>query len=98
MRDPERIRRLVFFCREQGGDLIGWDPEDVRDPRGREYGVFRYGRANTAEELADSFAGFVERVCLAGENINIPGRDASLGTRRSFDPAVDLSGQTSQKG
>jgi len=85
-RDPEQVRRMVFFCGTGYGDWVGWDPEDVQDLVGREYGIYQW-HGKQPSKVADSFAQFVEVFCLAR-----PGLDAKrLRERRLFDPDVDLS-------
>jgi hypothetical protein len=79
--DPERVARMVFFCAPGGGDWIGWDPEDVRDARLREYGIYEIGDEQM-EKVADSFPQFIEEVCLG------PGND------KTFDPCGDFSGMS----
>src|SRR5262249_39255682 len=92
--NPDQIRRTVFFCRTGGGNLIGWDPTDIRDERRRECGIYEWGRQETMTKLAESFSRFIDEVCLSPENLDIPGWDYDeLGTRRMFDPCCDLSGR-----
>jgi len=91
--DPERIQRLVFFCRTGEGDLIGWDPSDVQNAPTREYGIYCWGRANAAKLIAKSFDQFINSVCLSEKNLNPRGWDeAELGPRRNFRPEYDILG------
>jgi hypothetical protein len=32
--DPQRVTRLVAFCRTGAADFYGWDPQDVREKIG----------------------------------------------------------------
>lgn len=92
LKDPNRVRRLIFFSRSSTGDLFGWDPEDVRDSKGREYGIYKLGRKNYAEEVAASFQEFIESVVLSESNLHPPKWNAAeLGPRNIFDPAVELA-------
>jgi hypothetical protein len=61
-----RVRRLVLFASDDGGDDYGWDPRDVTVPGRHEYGVYhlpRHGRP-VMRRVARSFAEFVARRCL----------------------------------
>lgn len=63
--DQERISRLVFFASTDGGEIIGWDPLDVRDRGNCEYGIYIILNDRKAPELlAKSFTEFVHDVCL----------------------------------
>jgi hypothetical protein len=59
-----QIRRLIFFCSLDGGEDIGWDPEDVRDSEAPEYGVYVLPRLGPPVECAHSFEQFVFDICL----------------------------------
>jgi hypothetical protein len=91
--DPTQARRVVFFCALGGGDLVGWDPEDIRDRRRREYGIYSWGRKVALEFVAGSFTEFIADVCFSEANLRIPPgyKEEELGTRREFIPAVDLA-------
>ena len=65
--DPQRARRLVLFCTTATNDFFGWDPEDVTDPAGREYGIYLLGRYDTrVTRLATTFREFVLNYCFEG--------------------------------
>ncbi len=90
-KDPAQAQRLVFFCRPGDGDLVGWDPEDVRDRRWHEYGTYEWGRGDALGFVAASFTEFIENVCLSEANLRLtPEQVAELGTRREFLPEYDL--------
>ena len=90
-KDPAQVQRLVFFCRPGNGDLVGWDPEDVRDKRWHEYGIYEWGRGDALGFVAGSFTEFIEGVCLSEANLRLtPEQEAELGTRREFLPEYDL--------
>lgn len=76
--DPQQFRRLVFFGRTSGADVYGWDPQDVRDPAGPEYGIYEAPRHDpVVVNVAGSFPEFVEKFCL--------GR----GRKKTFEAAGD---------
>lgn len=56
-----RIARLVVFASDLRGDRYGWDPEDITDPDGPEFGVYawRHGDDETALKLTRTFEGFI---------------------------------------
>lgn len=61
--------RFVFFGSTIGGDLVGWDPKDVTDPKGPEYRVHFIARHHRGIPVASSFVEFVSEVCL-GKNLD----------------------------
>ncbi len=90
-KNPAQVQRLVFFCRPGDGDLVGWDPEDVRDRRRHEYGIYGWGREDALGFVAASFTEFIEDICLSEANLLLtPEQVAELGTRREFLPECDL--------
>jgi hypothetical protein len=92
-KDLPRLKRMIFFCRTDEAEWIGWDTEDVRDRKKHEYGIYTTTRHREVKELADSFEDFILNVCLSKSNLNIPGWDVEeLGPRNIFDPAGDISG------
>jgi len=96
-KDGQRLFRAVVFCRTGTGDLICWDPADVRDGRQREYGIYQLARKDFVEPLAVTFPEFIEDVCLSEANLH-PRHwdDKEFGTRRAFFPeydTTDLDGQ-----
>jgi hypothetical protein len=66
---PDVIRRLIYFSATIAGDWIGWDREALRDRRSREYAiiVIPYGGFDPLVQVAESFKGFVNDVCLTGK-------------------------------
>lgn len=91
---PEQILRTVYFVRRSGGDLIGWDPEDIQNVKNHEYGVYLLGGGPGMEKIANSFECFIKEVCLSEENLKIPPDvEEELGTRYIFEPIPDLSKQ-----
>lgn len=64
-KDEPLIRRLVVFSKTIGGDIIGWDPQDVRDEAAREYGIYYwpYG-CKDVSLIATSFKSFIKEFCL----------------------------------
>jgi hypothetical protein len=92
MGDPERVLRVVYCVRTDAGDLIGWDPEEVTDPKLPEYAIYKFGRASHLEKVADTFGSFIDDIALSKENLAIKSKDEEeLGTRFLFEPAPDLS-------
>lgn len=82
------IQRLVYFCAQRNGDLIGWDPHDIQDPTCNEYGVYLFGRSDWMKRIALSFEQFIAEVCLSKEHLNNPHWDEEeLGPLLTFDPA-----------
>jgi len=74
--DEEFINRMLPFGSTIGGDLIVWDPDDVRDKRKQEYGVYILPDDQTKiVYLASSFQEFVEKVCLGDGFCVIAGPD-----------------------
>ena len=63
--DPDRVQRLVYFAVPESADLIGWDPEDVRDSDNHEYGIYELGASEDLELIAGSFSEFIHSFCLA---------------------------------
>jgi hypothetical protein len=91
--NPEQVEWLVYFSYTETSELIGWGPEDVRQPRQHEYGIYEVGRSCTLQLIAVSFSEFVTQVCLSEENLHPPGwNDEKFGSRRRFQPAYDVSG------
>jgi hypothetical protein len=90
--DPTQARRVIFFCGVGGGNLVGWDPADVRDRRWREYGIYEWGRDVALKCVARSFTEFIDDVCFSKANLQMPSGYSreELGTRREFIPACDL--------
>lgn len=63
--DAERILRLIYFATNANGELVGWDPLDIRDEQKMEYGVYiKIQEFNCLSLLSDSFSAFVHEVCL----------------------------------
>jgi hypothetical protein len=74
--DPKLVARPVCFSTTIGGDACFWDPEDVRNSRAHEYGIYVLSRGNMdmkVEEAASSFKEFIEKHCLANEFVKIVG-------------------------
>jgi hypothetical protein len=74
--DPELVARLICFSSTIGGDACFWDPEDVRNSRAHEYGIYVLSRGSMdmkVEEAASSFKEFVEEHCRANEFVKIVG-------------------------
>ncbi len=63
--DAERVPRIVCFATNVQGDCYGWDALDLREPDGREYGIYVLCRDNEhIVQKASSFTQFVLNVCL----------------------------------
>ena len=54
----------MFFGSTIGGDIVGWDPKDVTDPKGPEYRINFVARHHRGIPVAGSFAEFVSEICL----------------------------------
>ena len=64
---PALVARLICFSTSIGGDACFWDPDDVRDPKNHEYGIYvlpQSGADGKVTCVAGSFKEFVESVCL----------------------------------
>jgi hypothetical protein len=60
-----QARRLVYFADNSAGDVVGWDPDDLRDEQAVEYGIYVVRREDGgATPVAGTFAAFIERECL----------------------------------
>ncbi len=58
----KQIPRLIHFCSTYMGDLIGWDPLDVRDAKKHDYAIYGLPRNDDLlVEVAPSFREFVKR-------------------------------------
>lgn len=65
---PDFIRRSINFADSFGGDIIVWDPADLRDARSNEYGIYALPHGwEKGIELAGSFQEFIKHVCLGGK-------------------------------
>jgi hypothetical protein len=63
--DPERARRLVFFCSTIDIERVGWDPQEVTDAEAPEYAVYLVNRSGgPVERIAGSFREFIMEYCL----------------------------------
>lgn len=91
--DQERISRLLFFASTDGGEIIGWDPLDVRDKGSCEYGIYiLLNDRKSPELLAESFTSFVHDVCLGNGYFRFFTEetewDDTMGSQRVFWSAV----------
>jgi hypothetical protein len=71
---PHVIDRVVFFASTIGGEMYAWDPADSRNARAREYSIYLFPRISEIEQVAGSFRGFIQDVCLKQE----PREDGSI--------------------
>ena len=90
----EQHARLMVFCDTIGGDLIGWDPEDVRHRDNREYGIYFWPHNyREASLIATSFDVFIRDFCLGVGYFRFwkmePEWDLD-DEQQSFSPASDL--------
>ena len=61
----EPISRMIFFCKDFGGNQFGWDPDAPRDSEAGEYAVLEWPRGwDYVEEAAASFPEFFLDVLL----------------------------------
>lgn len=58
------LSRMLFFASTIGGEFVGWDPRDLTDAGGPEYGVYYVTRSGTARKVAASFPEFVTNIAL----------------------------------
>jgi hypothetical protein len=89
--DPERALRLRVFADSERGSFFGWDPKDVTDPDGHEYGVYELDRRYHVNRVADTFRGFVEDYILGDGFLRRIGGEwdeEDYGHRRAFRPAL----------
>ena len=68
--NPERMKRVVFFCDTFGAEYFAWDPQDSSRTEPEEYRVhLHYKRGDEPgthwEVVADSFVGFVRDYCFS---------------------------------
>lgn len=85
-----RLARMWYFCKTTGGDLIGWDPDEVSDVSRREYRIYiKVHERSTAEPLCENFDEFVGDVCFGTVLDRILGIDPDLSRTfvRRFRPA-----------
>jgi hypothetical protein len=94
-KEPQLIRRLVFFGRNIGNDYFGWDPEETAKKANPEYQIhFLQHLAESTRIIAASFEKFILEICLGNKYYSIYSAtgDRSLeGPRRSFTPAISRS-------
>jgi hypothetical protein len=61
-----RTPRIFYFCETIFGDLIGWDPKDVRDAATHEYGIYIcVHEFETCDFLVGTFREFINKTCLS---------------------------------
>jgi hypothetical protein len=88
---PELVARLLCFSTSIGGDAFFWDPEDVRNAKRHEYGIYvwPHGRnIGSVTDVAGSFKEFIEQVCLGSAFDKIGGGwDPEPGPPQRFTPA-----------
>lgn len=88
--DPGRVARLIFFAENSGGDLAGWDPEDIRDSAGHEYGIYLLLKGFDDTPLAAvSFSEFVQDVCFGRRFLELVGDTSDYIPERVFEAARD---------
>jgi len=93
--DGGQISRLVYFAETSIGELIGWDPCDVRSNDSLEYGIYILPRESDHLTLfVESFASFVQEVFfgirylqLVNPSTKIPEDASALLLPKSFRPA-----------
>src|SRR5262249_18446592 len=62
----EPLKRFIVFCIDGGGEPYGWDPEDIRNPKAREYGIYTLPRhGEELRFLTASFPQFIFDYCLS---------------------------------
>lgn len=85
------LQRMVPFGNTIGGDVIVWDPEDIRSAREHEYGVWvLLDDSREITELADSFADFIVNVCLGSDFHRVVG-ESKDNPLQEFAPFVQQS-------
>jgi hypothetical protein len=73
-RDEAFVDRMIPFADTIGGDVIVWDPKDVRDERNYEFGIYVLPNdAYSIVGIATSFLEFIEQVCLGPKFAKIAG-------------------------
>ena len=88
--DIERIRSCVFFADNTGGEIIGWDPGDLRNGSSYEYGIYiliRHVKQPTL--LAVDFSSFITDVCFGtryGQIVDPGGEDGEYLPPKNFRP------------
>jgi hypothetical protein len=85
--NPDQVRRAWCFGTDIGASWYFWDPLDVTEPSGNEYGIYILYRGYKIGRLAGTFWSFVNDVCLGS---GVPGYDNTEPMARTFEPAVDL--------
>lgn len=74
----DRVKRLTYFCETIWSDLVGWDPSDIRDATGQEYGIYIcIHERDTCDYLTDSFDTFINQICLGEGFREFLGADAT---------------------
>ena len=61
--ERNRLRRFVYFGRYAEQSDVAWDPEDVRNKRAHEYGIWEQRRDLSFHLLGSSFKQCVENLC-----------------------------------
>jgi hypothetical protein len=89
-RDKERVSRLICFADSIIGEVIAWDPLDIRDEGTREYGIFVIIREDDcATFLSSSFPAFIRDVCYGTRYFELFGQAEGVDPRpRTFRPAA----------
>lgn len=63
--EPERALRLLVFAMTTNADMIGWDPEDIRDQGTHECGIYLIPHDGfEVQHIANSFQEFIDNYCL----------------------------------
>jgi hypothetical protein len=65
--DPDVLPRLVLFASTEGGDWFFWDTADMRNPAGREYGIYGHTHSSFGGKvglMAPSFEAFITDIGL----------------------------------
>jgi hypothetical protein len=73
---PEVVARLICFSDTIGGDACFWDPADLQDEAGHEYGIYALSHGSMdakVNRIATTFKEFIESVCLGSGFVQIAG-------------------------
>jgi hypothetical protein len=88
-KDWQRVSRMVYFANGIGGEVWGWDPEDVKEEDPVEYGVYFVSREEGDSHLvANSFTSFVEEVCFGGLLAGTFPEDPDELPQKTFEPTI----------
>jgi hypothetical protein len=64
LKNQEQFKRAWFFARDIGNGIYLWDPIEVTRRAENEYAIYIIYEGNEVDRLADTFADFIDNICL----------------------------------